>query len=382
MRPGRVKHILALALIAGVLSACAPAVTGTAPARSRSHGDPLEAGISYGDVLRSFSSARLAAALNDAVYTGATWVRVDLAWDDVEQTQGQYSWAGFDRIAEAARARHLSVLALLSYTPSFARPGGCDSDKCGPADPAAFASFAAAAARRYAPMGVHTWEIWNEPNSDRFWQPAPDPGRYAELVRLTVAAIRSVQPRATVVLGSLAAGKLTGVGIPALEFLQRLCAAGVNRLVNAIGWHPYSYPELPSSADPHNPWNFISTDSPSFESILAQAGTPHLPVWITEYGAPTSGPGRPADGPKHPPGIFPAYVTQAFQARLTRVAVATAEADPSIAAFFWFTDEDSLGPADIRGDYFGLRRVDGTPKPALAALRQAVRELPRQSGSG
>jgi polysaccharide biosynthesis protein PslG len=388
--PFRHARLLGLVtvLVVGAVSGCSaspPATRKTAgdgQARPGTHpgtrpaSDPLRLGIAYGDVLPYLGKARLAAELNDTSYIGGSWIRMDLAWDDVEPVPGPYSWTRIDPVVAAARSRHLSILALLAYTPAFARPRGCDNDKCGPADPAAFAAFAAAAVRRYAPMGVHDWEIWNEPNSAGFWQPAPDPARYAELVRLTAAAIRSVQPQATVVLGSMAAGKLTGIGTPAITFLRALCDAGVNRVVNAIGWHPYSYPALPDSPNVHNPWNLISADSPSFESVLAQAGTPHLPVWITEYGAPTGGPGPPANGPRHPPGVFRAWVTQSFQARLARVAVATAEDNPNIAALLWFTDEDLAGPADKRINFFGLRTVSGAPKPALDALRQAIAGLP------
>ncbi len=371
--------LLTVSLLAGCAAApAAPAAPGApaAPVKQVRHAR-LQVGIAYGDVLPFLSGSGLAAELDDANYVGATWIRADLAWDDVQPTPGKYSWTRFDKVVSAARARHLNVLALLAYTPAFARPRGCDTDKCGPANPAAFAAFAAAAVRRYAPMGVHDWEIWNEPNSSNFWQPSPDPAAYARLVSLTAAAIRSVQPKATIVLGSMAAGKLTGIGIPALRFLQQLCALGVNKLVNAIGWHPYSYPLLPNSPNVHNPWNLISADSPSFESILAKAGTPNLPVWITEYGAPTGGPGRPASSPHHAKGVFPAWVTPAFQARLAWVAVATAEANPDIGAFFWYTDRDTPGPADQRINFFGLRTVSGQPKPALTEFRDAVRRLPR-----
>ena len=378
------RRLLAFALVPllviGAVSGCAagkrPQATGTATPSTRTRGSDLRLGIAYGDVLPFLDNSRLDADLDDASYIGGNWIRVDLGWDDVQPVPGPYSWSRFDRVVAAARVRHLSVLALLAYTPPFARPRGCQGDKCGPADPAAFAAFAAAAVRRYTPLGVHDWEIWNEPNSVGFWQPAPNPARYARLVRLTAAAIRAVQPTATVILGSMAAGKLTGIGIPAITFLRQLCADGVNRVVNAIGWHPYSYPALPNATNVHNPWNLISADSPSFESVLAQAGTPHLPVWITEYGAPTDGPGPPAAGPKHPPGVFRDWVTPAFQARLARVAIATAQANPNIAALLWYTDEDTPGPTTQRIHFFGLRTARGSPKPALLALRQAIAALP------
>lgn len=375
------RSLLAAAIVlAFSLSGCAsspgsrPEPHGVVPARTQ----PLAIGISYGDTLSFDSPSALSAALADANSIGAAWIRVDLSWNDIEPAQGIYNWARFDRVAEAAKAHGLSVLALLDYTPQFARRPACAGNpKCPPSNLSAFAAYAAAAVRRYGPLGVHDWEIWNEPNSGRFWAPYPQPRVYAELVRLTAAAIRSQQPKATIILGSLAAGSRVGYVTPARQFLADLCGLGVNRSVNAIGWHPYSFPLLPSSRDPHNPWNFVSSETPSFEGLLAAAGTPHMPVWVTEYGAPTNGPGPAATGPQHAPGVFRRYVTDGFQARLASVAVATANDNTDIAAFFWYTDKDSAGGGDHPVDFFGLRRSDGSPKPALGALRAAVRAIRR-----
>jgi hypothetical protein len=371
--------VLLLVLAAAVaLAGCSAGSPGPGkPVTDRpSRTTPLEIGISYGDTLSYATPAALDAALSDANYVGAKWIRVDLAWNDIEAQQGVYEWSRFDRVVEAARAHGLSVLALLDYTPEFARRPECDNNpKCPPSRLSAFAAYAAKAARRYRAMGVHTWEIWNEPNSGRFWAPYPQPTVYAQLVRLTAAAIRSQQPAATIILGSLAAGATVPYVTPARQFLSELCDLGVNHVVDAIGWHPYSFPLLPSSTDPHNPWNFISAATANFEETLAGAGTPNKPVWITEYGAPTHGPGPPAAGPQHPRGIFRRYVTGAFQAELASVAVSTADANPHVAAFFWFTDEDSAHGGDNPADYFGLRRSDGSPKPARGALRQAVEAI-------
>jgi hypothetical protein len=37
---------------------------------------------------------------------------------------------------------------------------------------------------------VHAWEIWNEPNSQTFWHPHPDPKEY---VRLLIAGAETVK---------------------------------------------------------------------------------------------------------------------------------------------------------------------------------------------
>jgi hypothetical protein len=367
--------VVALLALAATLTSCSSA--SPAPGRTVTDGPhrstPLAIGISYGDTLSYATPAALDRALADANFAGAKWIRADLAWNDVESQQGVYNWSGFDKVVAAARAHGLSVLALLDYTPEFARRPECAGNpKCPPSRLSAFATFAADAVRRYRSMGVHTWEIWNEPNSGRFWAPYPQPRVYAQLVRLTAGAIRSQQPAATIILGSLAAGATVSYVTPARQFLADLCNLGVNRVVDAIGWHPYSFPLLPNSTDPHNPWNFISADTANFEETLAKAGTPNMPVWITEYGAPTGGPGAPATGPQHPRGVFRRYVTDTFQAELARNAVATADANPHVAAFFWFTDEDLPQGGDNPAAHFGLRRSDGSPKPALGVLRQAV----------
>ena len=108
------------------------------------------------------------------VALGVTSIRLDLAWDDIQpDSPTSYDWTNFDRIVQAANARGITLLPTLAYTPAWARPAGC-SDKCPPTDPAQFEAFVSAAVQRYAPQGIHTWEIWNEPNTSGFFQPAPD----------------------------------------------------------------------------------------------------------------------------------------------------------------------------------------------------------------
>ena len=120
-------------------------------------------------------AAELARDFDAIAATGARWVRFDVMWSVVqEHGRESWDWSTADRAIQAARARGLNVLATLTNTPEWARPSGATSDKFAPLDPADFARFAAAAVARYAPQGVHAYEIWNEPNVG-FWQPLPDP---------------------------------------------------------------------------------------------------------------------------------------------------------------------------------------------------------------
>lgn len=58
---------------------------------------------------------------------------------------------------------------IIDYTPPWANGG---KDQMVPpleAHVASFGRFAGYLASRYAPMGVHAWEIWNESNLVNFW---------------------------------------------------------------------------------------------------------------------------------------------------------------------------------------------------------------------
>src|SRR5579884_345015 len=88
-------------------SASAPHAAATAPAagaetggQATSHG--LRIGLSYGDTLTWKSDKDLATGLNDAVELGASWVRVDLSWNDIQpDSPNTYEWSRFDRVARA-----------------------------------------------------------------------------------------------------------------------------------------------------------------------------------------------------------------------------------------------------------------------------------------
>jgi hypothetical protein len=361
-------------ILAAVLALVTCAVTALLPtACTKDASMRLRVGIAYGHRLLGLSEKDLGAALDEAVAVGARWVRADLPWGDVQPgSRDAYRWSRFDRIVAAAHERGLTLLPILAYTPLWARPAGCAGDKCAPADPAAFAAFAAAAAARYAPSGIHTWEIWNEPNSSDFWKPRPDPAAYTTLLRATGRALRHADSSAQVLLGGLAAGHSQGGSISPAQFLAAVAARGGNRLVDGVGYHPYTYPYLASDRTVwRTPWERIG----DLESVLAAHGTPGMPLWITEYGAPTGGPGPASDGRRGALDGATTHVTEARQAVIAADVVRTAAATPHVRALFWYSDRDLGTDPATRENFFGLRRADGSAKPALAALRRAVAAL-------
>jgi hypothetical protein len=349
-----------------------PAVAAKVKPAVTSSTSGLQAGIAYGDTLVWMSDERLARALDDAVDVGAGWIRADLSWDDLEHDgPGKYRWGLFDRVVAAAGQRGLKVLAVLAYTPPWARPAGCGLPACAPADPAAFARFVSAAVRRYAAKGVHTWEIWNEENIG-FWRPAPDPAAYTKMLRAVSPAVRAADPQARILLGGLAATDTGPMGIAQADFLAAVLKAGGGRLVDAVAYHPYTFPFLASDRTTfRTSWEKID----DLRAALVRYGYGRMPIWITETGAPTAGPGGASDGQPGSINADTTHVTEARQAVIASDVVMTAAARPLVAGVFWYADQDLTFLPDSTENYFGLRRADGSKKPAYAAFSTALHGL-------
>ena len=215
-----------------------------------------------------------------------TWVRADFDWSAIEGVRGRFDWAYTDHVVNEASARGMKVLAVLDYTPGWARPAGTTSHTP-PNDVNLYAEFARAAVQRYAGRGVGAWEIWNEPNISDFWEPAPDADRYGDLFRAGAAAIRSTDPNASVITGGLTRGtdKSDGTRISQTTFLAQLYDNGTAQMADAIGIHPYSFPWLPSQSDPSLVGGF--DDLPALHRLMTRRGDDDKQIWITEFGAPT-----------------------------------------------------------------------------------------------
>ena len=154
-----------------------------------------------------------------------------------------------------------------------------------PDDPDAFARYAREVARRYGPLGVTAFEIWNEPNIAAFWQPRPDPERYTELLTRAAAAIRAEIPSATIVTGGLspASDRSDGREIRDRTFLRRVYAAGGSEAFDAVGLHPYTWPSPP---DHPADWNTM-LGAEALHRLMVSNGDGDKRIWGTEFGAPT-----------------------------------------------------------------------------------------------
>lgn len=207
-----------------------------------------------------------AADIPQVAEAGFQAVRTDLFWNMVETEPGRYDFSRFDPFLDSLARHGLRPLLILDY--GHPHYDGGEAPRS-PEARAAFARFAAAAARRYAGRGI-VWEIWNEPNLPGFWPPRPDANAYVALVAETAPALRAADPSGTV------AGLSLGGCVWDRDFVRDAFAAGLLRHVDAVSLHLYPAPDAAAAAT-------------YFEELRTQmrAAGHERPILCTEMGSQT-----------------------------------------------------------------------------------------------
>lgn len=283
--------------------------------------------------------------------TGAQWVRVDMPWNWVEERGptvkwGHGSWGALDAVVNSADRHGLKVIGILGFTPRWASDSG---------DPWAypyarpFEDFFTAALRRYPQ--IPAWELWNEPNFSRFSKPGPDPGKFVEFMRSARRVRDGVGSQAKLISGGLA----PGVDIDIFTWLNEVAIRGGLSLIDGFGVHPYSV------VDPDDPRSWMMKLE-TIHNRLAELGRPDLPLWLTEYGSPTT---QAASGYGPP-------LNDQQQADRLRNAFALATRFDWIENLTWYEYRDSCDDALDPECNFGLVHLDLSGKPSYDAFREVI----------
>lgn len=290
----------------------------------------------FGELLGS-STADMQAELADYSKLGVDWVRLDIHWDLVQPKQGgTYNWTLVDKVFDAIDASGMEVVAVFNNVPNW-----LDSKLSTAASQQALADFAKAAAQRYGDK-VNYWEILNEQNKH-----GVTPADYTAALKKTYTAIKSVDPDDTVITGGLAAVPDTKNGMwGAVDYLQQIYANGGGDYFDAVGYHPYTYPLMPSDPAAWNGWQIMES---GIRSTMVANGDSDKQVWMTEMGAPTAGNG--------------VTMTQAEQAQILSEAVSLAQGYDWAGPIMWFSYQDS--PMETG---FGLLDTSGNKKASYATF--------------
>lgn len=245
------------------------------------------------------------------------------------------------RLARAAREHGILTLGLLGFPPRWASTAPPEAARPWVYKPDldAWAEFVERTTRQYADLVEH-WELWNEPNISVFWEPRPDAGEYAEVVRVGYAAAKRGNPRCTVIAPGLA-GPTGGPD----SFLDALLGLGLPHWCDAISIHPYRQ-ATPEDSDLVGDLEHIVR--------LAEANGGRRRLWWTENCWTT-----------HLPGGS----TERRQALMLARAYALGLGSDQMERFIWFRLHDN-GPDRFYTEYnYGLCYPDLTPKPAWFAHR-------------
>jgi hypothetical protein len=158
--------------------------------------------------------------------SGARWVRMDFAWEEIEKAPSQYDFSKYDNLVATLEFYKLSPYFIFDYTNKLYDNGMSPYTEEGRR---AFAQWASASVEHFQGRGI-IWEMYNEPNWG-FWRPKPNVHDYIMLALEVGEAIRTVAPREAYV-GP--AGALIDFG-----FLEGCFKAGLLNYWSAVSVHPY-----------------------------------------------------------------------------------------------------------------------------------------------
>jgi hypothetical protein len=199
-------------------------------------------------------------------------------------------------------------------------------------------------ASRYS---INTIEIGNEPYVGEM-----SAEEYANAIRPTLDAIAGLGLPVEVVIAGYAYGNDTSWVDTHYERIPDL-----NSLIHALALHPYWYGHGPAQSGPAGSFARIE----SLRAAMDSHGAESMPIYITEYGQSTAACGEECVSEQH----------QAADLR-AMIDVVTSHPDWKVEMLSVFQLLDRGTGSRERELQFGLRREDGTPKPAYRIVRAAM----------
>lgn len=160
---------------------------------------------------------------------GANTIRTQIDWRIAEPAQdewAEWAWEMWEHVYHSASAAGLRPIFVVGLAPTWAR------------DPEYQSCTGLHLACRYPPSrGMYDewmefinevvtrfpWaiiQVWNEPNLEPWWQPEPDPKRYAELLYWAHYTAKRINPDVPVIAGGIANNQDGNGGMPIREFLE------------------------------------------------------------------------------------------------------------------------------------------------------------------
>jgi len=295
-------------------------------------------GIAHAGYSRSRAELDLLSSL------GIAFSRIDFSWDIIQPRPGELDFSRFDGIVNALASHGIGTLAILDYDVGWIHPDGRAKRRVPPERMDDWLGYVRGTVGHFRGK-VIGWEIWNEPNWT-FWSGSVE--EFADLTRLTIKAIREVDPGTRILVGSFFRDPV--------GFARAMSRRGAFEGADAISFHPY---DLSPDGSARLTANFMKElRSMGFEGEF----------WITEIGFPTE-------------GFYPSRVREPdFPATLTKTVALLAVSGPS--RIVWYSLSDRYMASGERRDrsiikssedYLGISYPDYSPKIGAWAYAAMIR---------
>jgi len=286
-------------------------------------------------------------ALDLARNAGVSEIEAGAVWWYVtrEGSPDAYDWAALDRLVEAAATRRMRVHLQLSGTPDAVHPEVvatvADADERvwypprTPQQLRQWGRFVEATVAHFKGR-VASFEIWNEPNLDTFWRPAPAPAEYAQLLAESYRSAKRVWPAASIVFGGLSQNDVGFLQHYYSEARRLFPDAAAQRyFFDVLNVHPYTDGRSPDETSPDAVIDglFGKVDKNFAGLALMKAamdqnegggGSGRKPIVLGEYGFTTTA----IHGVSHVPDSRRAY--------FLKRAVAVAGGMPFVSGLSWY----------------------------------------------
>jgi hypothetical protein len=310
-------------------------------------------------------------------------IRVDLQWPRLEPRRGHYNdtyIAGVETGIDTIDASGAKVLVLVSAVPRWASDSTFWKHPM-PGDHAnAYRSFYPVRRDRLTDLRkcvehvsaafrgkVLGYSCWNEPNLWGYIYPqrtAADAAfsahHYVRMLKAFSAGVRAGDPQAKVVAGETApAGRDDRLSTSPQRFARTLRLSGAARWFDVYSHHPYAVggtKHIAPADPPRDPSHTVSLGN--LRTLLRVF--PGKPFYLSEYGYST-----------HFSLNFGIATSEAGQASYLRSAYRLAGRYSQVRMLIWAMLRDSSRTGSYRyqwGWYMGLRRIDGSRKPAYYAF--------------
>lgn len=314
------------------------------------------------------------------IATGANfhWQKTLFQWKLIEgAAKGVFDWTESDRIVKASTANGIRIIARIDFQPDWARK---DLAHNGPPDNYQdYADFISAFATRYRPGSavgtVDAVEVWNEVNINREWGNTAisrqQAGDYVRFLGLAYRAAHAAQPNIVVITAGLSpTGVKTVDAWDDAEYLQWMFDAGLKGGVNYDVLGAHGNTQAPEVEAPLN--SLVAFGDASFyfrrveqlREIQVRAGDSDRQIWFLEFGWTSD-------------TIHPNYawfaVSEAKKAEniIKAYAYARQHWSPWIGVMTLWTLADPTWTSQTEEYWWAIDEPDGTPRPALTAVRTA-----------